>query len=102
MSAIKLNKSELDSLKKGEKTILLDFFADWCGPCRMVSPVIDEIASERGDVAVGKINVDNEPALAREYGVYSIPTLVVIRDGKVVNQAVGARSKEQILAMLRV
>ena len=102
MSAIKINKFELDSLKKGEKTILLDFFADWCGPCRMVSPVIDEIASERGDVAVGKINVDNEPALAREYGVYSIPTLVVIRDGKVVNQAVGARSKEQILAMLRV
>ena len=102
MSAIKLNKSELDSLKKGEKTILLDFFADWCGPCRMVSPLIDEIASERGDVAVGKINVDNEPALAREYGVYSIPTLVVIRDGNVINQAVGARSKEQILAMLRV
>ena len=102
MSAIKLNKSELDSLKKGEKTILLDFFADWCGPCRMVSPLIEEIASERGDVAVGKINVDNEPALAREYGVYSIPTLVVIRDGNVINQAVGARSKEQILAMLRV
>ena len=102
MSAIKLNKSGLDSLKKGEKTILLDFFADWCGPCRMVAPLIDEIASERGDVAVGKINVDNEPGLAREYGVYSIPTLVVIRNGRVVNQAVGARSKEQILAMLRV
>ena len=102
MSAIKINKFELDSLKKGDKPILLDFYADWCGPCRMVSPVIDEIASERGDVAVGKINVDSEPSLAREYGVYSIPTLVVIRDGKVVNQAVGARSKEQILAMLRV
>lgn len=102
MSAIKINKLELDSLKRGDKPILLDFYADWCGPCRMVSPVIDEIASERGDVAVGKINVDSEPLLAREYGVYSIPTLVVIRDGKVVNQAVGARSKEQILAMLRV
>ncbi|MBE6532021.1 MAG: thioredoxin [Ruminococcaceae bacterium] len=100
MSAIKLNKSALDSLKRGEKTILLDFFADWCGPCRMVSPVIDEIARERDDVAVGKINVDSEPSLAREYGVYSIPTLVVIREGKVVGQAVGARSKEQILAML--
>ena len=102
MSAIKLNKSGLDSLKRGEKPILLDFYADWCGPCRMVSPIIDEIAGERGDVAVGKINVDSEPSLAREYGVYSIPTLVVIRDGKVINQAVGARSKEQILAMLRV
>lgn len=102
MSAIKLNKSGLDSLKKQEKTILLDFFADWCGPCRMVAPLIDEIASERGDVAVGKINVDSEPGLAREYGVYSIPTLVVIRNGQVVNQAVGARSKEQILAMLRL
>ena len=101
MSAIKIGKSELNSLIKGEKTILLDFFADWCGPCRMVSPVIDEIACEQSDVAVGKINVDSEPDLAREYGVYSIPTLVVIRDGKVINQAVGARSKEQILAMLR-
>ena len=101
MSAIKIGKSELNSLIKGEKTILLDFFADWCGPCRMVSPVIDEIVCEQSDVAVGKINVDSEPDLAREYGVYSIPTLVVIRDGKVINQAVGARSKEQILAMLR-
>lgn len=102
MSAIKLNKSDLDSLIKGEKTILLDFFADWCGPCRMVSPVIDEIAAERWDVAVGKINVDESPELARKYGVYSIPTLIVIRDGKVINQAVGARSKEQISAMLKV
>lgn len=102
MSAIKLNKPGLDSLIKGEKPILLDFFADWCGPCRMVSPVIDEIASERGDIAVGKINIESELDLAREYGVYSIPTLVVIRDGRVVNKAVGARSKEQILSMLAV
>lgn len=102
MSAIKLNKSDLDLLIRGEKTILLDFFADWCGPCRMVSPVIDEIAAERSDVAVGKINVDESPELARKYGVYSIPTLIVIRDGKVINQAIGARSKEQISAMLRV
>lgn len=102
MSAIKLNKPGLDLLIKGEKPILLDFFADWCGPCRMVSPVIDEIASERGDIAVGKINIESELDLAREYGVYSIPTLVVIRDGRVVNKAVGARSKEQILSMLAV
>ena len=102
MSAIKLNKSGLDSLIKGEKPILLDFFADWCGPCRMVSPVIDEIARERGDIAVGKINIESELDLAREYGVYSIPTLVVIRDGRVVNKAVGARSKAQILSMLAV
>ena len=102
MSAIKLNKPGLDLLIKGEKPILLDFFADWCGPCRMVSPVIDEIASERGDIAVGKINIESELDLAREYGVYSIPTLVVIRDGRVVNKAVGARSKAQILSMLAV
>ena len=102
MKAIKIDKSSLKSLISGDKPILLDFYADWCGPCRMVSPIIEEIADERSDVAVGKINVDSEPSLAREYGVYSIPTLVVIRDGRVINQAVGARSKEQILAMLRV
>ena len=102
MSALKINKSDFNILKNGEKTILLDFFADWCGPCRMVAPIIEEIAVERGDVAVGKVNVDSEADLAREFSVYSIPTLVVIRDGKEVARSVGAKSKEHILSMLRV
>ena len=102
MSALKINKSDLNILKQGEKPILLDFFADWCGPCRMVSPIIDEIAHERSDVAVRKVNVDSEADLAREFSVYSIPTLVVIRDGKEVARSVGAKNKEHILSMLRV
>jgi thioredoxin 1 len=100
MSVIKINKENLEELKKSNKPILLDFYADWCGPCRMVSPIIDEIASEREDIAVGKINVDSEPALASEFEVFSIPTLVVIKNGEIVNRASGARPKAQILAML--
>ena len=83
-----------------DKTVLLDFYADWCGPCLMVGPIVSEIAEERSDVKVGKINVDEQPELAAQFGVMSIPMLAVMKDGKVVNQAVGARSKEQILAML--
>ena len=80
--------------------VLLDFYADWCGPCRMVSPIVDEIATERDDIVVGKINVDENPDLAGAFGVFSIPTLVVMKNGRVVNQAAGARPKAQILAML--
>ena len=80
--------------------MLLDFYADWCGPCRMVSPIVDEIAEERADIKVGKINVDEESELAERFGIFSIPALVVIKDGKIVNQSVGARPKAQILAML--
>ena len=80
--------------------VLLDFWASWCGPCRMVSPIVDEIAAERGDIKVGKVNVDEQPELAGQFGVMSIPTLVVMKGGKVVNQIVGARPKAQILAML--
>ena len=80
--------------------MLLDFWAAWCGPCRMVSPVVDEIAAQRPDIKVGKVNVDEQPELAGAFGVMSIPTLVVMREGKVVHQAVGARPKEQILALL--
>ena len=100
MSVLKVNKSNFEEIKNSEKPVLLDFYADWCGPCRMVGPVIDEIAEERDDVVVGKINVDEEDELASQFGVYSIPTLVVIKGGKVVSQESGATPKAQILAMV--
>jgi len=80
--------------------VLLDFWAAWCGPCRMVSPIVDEISEERSDIKVGKINVDEQPRLAAQFGVASIPTLVVMKQGKVANSAVGARPKESVLALL--
>ena len=80
--------------------VLVDFWASWCGPCRMVSPLVDEIAAERQDIKVVKVNVDEQPELASAYRIMSIPTLMVIKDGKVVNQAMGARPKQQILSML--
>ncbi len=100
MSVQKINKNNFEAIKNQEKPILLDFYADWCAPCRMVSPIIDEIASERSDIVVGKVNVDDNPELASEFGVFSIPTLVVMKDGKVVNQSSGARPKGQILSLL--
>lgn len=100
MSAIKINKDNFEKIKNSSGTVLLDFYADWCGPCMMVSPIIDEIAVERADLAVGKINVDASPELAAKFGVYSIPTLVVLKDGRVHRQATGARPKEAILALL--
>ncbi len=100
MKVIKANKENFESIKNSDKPVLLDFYADWCGPCRMVSPVVDEIAEERDDIIVAKINVDEENDLASEFGVFSIPTLVVIKNGKVANQATGARPKDAILALL--
>ena len=101
MSAININKNNFrNEVLDSEKPVLLDFWAPWCGPCRMVSPIVDEIAAERGDIKVGKVNVDEQPELAAQFGVMSIPTLVVMKGGKVVNKMVGARPKAQILAML--
>ena len=101
MSVIAVNKDNFETVKSSEKTVLLDFYADWCGPCRMVSPIVDEIAEERSDLLVGKVNVDNEPELAEQFGVFSIPTLVVMKNGEIVNQSTGARPKNQILDMLK-
>ena len=101
MKAIRIpNGNYHDEVLKSDKSVLLDFWAPWCGPCRMVSPIIDEIAGERTDIHVGKINVDEEPELAQRFGVMSIPTLVVIKNGKVTAQATGARPKQAILSML--
>lgn len=87
-------------IMESERTVLLDFFATWCGPCRMVGPVLEEIAEERKDILVGKIDVDAQSALAAQFSVTSIPTLVIIKDGKITNKAVGARNKREILSML--
>ena len=101
MSAININKNNFRiEVMNSDKPVLLDFWAPWCGPCRMVAPVVEEIAREHPDIKVGKVNVDEQPELASEFGVMSIPTLVVMKNGKIVNQAVGARPKSAILAML--
>jgi thioredoxin 1 len=100
MSALKINKEEFEKIRNSEGVVLLDFYADWCGPCRMVSPIIEEIAKERSDIKVGKINVDEERDLASEFSVYSIPTLVVLKDGEVINRAQGARPKAAILSLI--
>ena len=89
-----------EQVLKNEKTVLLDFWAPWCGPCRMLGPVVEEIAGERADIAVGKVNVDEEPELAKAFRVMSIPLLVVMKDGKAVTQSVGGKSKAAILGML--
>lgn len=101
MSVIKINKNNFENeVMKSEKTVLLDFYADWCGPCRMVSPIVDEIADENPQLLVGKINVDQDPELAQKFGVASIPMLVVMKGGKIVNQSVGVSPKSRILSML--
>lgn len=100
MSVKMIGKNNFEEVKNSDKPVLLDFYADWCGPCRMVAPILHEIAEERPDIVVGKINVDNEEELAMEFGVYSIPTLVVMKNGEIIKQASGARPKAQILAML--
>ena len=100
MSVLHINKQNFESLKTSSKPVLIDFYADWCGPCRMVSPIVDEIAEENPQYVVGKINVDEEPELAQAFQVFSIPTLAIMKDGRVIQQAAGAKNKPQILAML--
>ena len=101
MSVLNITKENFENeVVKSEKVVLLDFFATWCGPCRMVSPIIDEIAEENEHIVVGKVDVDAQSELATQFQVYSIPTLVVLKDGKVLKQSTGAKSKAQILAML--
>lgn len=101
MSVLHITKENFENeVLKSDRPVLLDFWASWCGPCRMVSPIIDEIAEETTDKKVGKINVDEQPELAQAFGVMSIPTLVVMKDGEVVGQSVGVKSKEAILHML--
>ena len=101
MSAININKNNFQNeIMDSEKTVLLDFGAPWCAPCRMVVPVIEEIAGERPDIKVGKINVDEQPELASKFSIMSIPTLVVMKNGKIVQLVSGARPKKAILEML--
>ena len=101
MSVIQITKSNFENeVLHSSKPVLLDFWASWCGPCRMVSPIIDQIAAQRTDIKVGKINVDEQPELAGQVQVMGIPTLAVIKDGKIAARAMGARTMDQILSML--
>jgi len=101
MFVLKITNANFEAeVLNSDKPVLLDFWASWCGPCRMVGPIVDEIAEERSDIKVGKVNVDEEQELAAQFGIMSIPTLVVMKEGKIVNQAMGARPKSAILAMI--
>ncbi len=100
MSVLHVNQANFEALKQTEKPVLLDFYAAWCGPCKMLSPVLDRLAEEHGEYVFAKVNVDEEPALAEAFGVASIPTLVVLKDGKEVRRALGAMPAARVLALL--
>lgn len=102
MSYVTLTKDNfVQEVLRSDQPVLVDFWAPWCGPCQALAPTIDEIAQEQSGVKVGKVNVDNEPELARQYRIMSIPTLMVFRDGEAARREVGGRSKEEILEMLK-
>ena len=100
MAIMKVTSENFEQVKNSDKTVLLDFYADWCGPCRMVGPLVEQLSEEHPEYLICKVNVDDEPGLAAQFGVVSIPTLVVMRDGEVVKQSAGAKPKHLILAML--
>ena len=102
MPAIKVTIENFEEIKASEKPVLIDFYADWCGPCRMVAPIVSKIADEHPKYVIGKVNVDEEGDLARAFGVMSIPTLVVLKGGEVVNKSIGAKNEAQILQLLNV
>lgn len=102
MTVLKVTRDNFSVVKNSDKTVLLDFYADWCGPCRMVGPIVDEIAQENPDILVGKINVDEESELAQAFSVMSIPTLVVMKNGEIVTKSMGAKPKAAIMAMLDI
>ena len=101
MSVLHITKENFEAeVLKSEKPVLLDFFATWCGPCRMVGPILDEIAEEREDIKVCKVDIDEQPELASRFRIMSVPTLMVLKDGNIVDQSIGAKPKHQILAMV--
>ena len=102
MSIIKITEDNFETeVMSSDKTVLVDFWATWCGPCAMIAPILEEIAAENDDINIAKIDVDDNPQLAAQFGIMSIPTLLVVKDGQVVNKAVGAMPKEEILALVK-
>ena len=101
MSILHGNKENFNEIKNSEKTVLIDFFATWCGPCRMIAPAVEEIAAENPEYLVVKIDVDEEPELAMQYGISTIPTLIVMKKGEVITQSIGVKPKAQILDLLK-